>query len=70
MKRSHEIFSRSRVDSGFSTNRCIDHREQRSGHLDDWYTAHEGRRDETREITDHATANRNNRGVPTRTPVE
>ena len=58
VKRTDEVLARTRIDAGLSADRRVDHREQTGGNLHVRNAAHVRRRDEARQIADHAAAER------------
>ena len=56
MNHSDQVFPGLQIDSGFSTNRAVDHREQRRRNLNMRDAALKNGRDKSRNIADHAAA--------------
>src|SRR4030088_1947125 len=56
MDRADQVFSVSRISSGLSADRAIDHGEQRCRYLHMRNAALENRRDKSRDISHHSAA--------------
>ena len=56
MNHADQIFPGLQIDSGFSTNRAVDHCEQRRRNLNMRNAPLENGSDKSRNVTDHATA--------------
>ncbi len=70
MKRAHEVLAGRRVDARLAPDRRVDHREEARGHLHVGNAAHVGRGNESREVADHAAAERDDGAVATKSGGE
>src|SRR5689334_23865257 len=64
MKGADQVFSYRRVDSGLSSNRGIQHGQQRGRNLEMRNAPHVGGGDEAGKITGHSAAKADDSGVP------
>ena len=58
-----EVFPLGKIHGDFAAHRAVDHREHGRGDLDEVQTALEGCRDKTREVSDNAAAECDDRRV-------
>ena len=56
MNHADQVFSGPQIDSGFATNRAVDHREQRCRNLNVRNAALKNGCDKSRNVADHAAA--------------